>query len=54
MGYTYAQAYVNGKSFIPVYGWFVSGANSEAESVTVTIGTDGKVSNVAKAQSKIE
>ncbi len=44
--YTYSRATAKASNFIPIVGAFAGGFDTETQSVTVTFGTNGIVSNV--------
>lgn len=54
MVYVYSRATTKGETFIPIYGAFAGGMNVQTQSVTVLIGSDGKVTKVTQSQSAMD
>ena len=54
MTYMYVRATAKARSFIPIVGAFIGGANVQNQSVVVTIGPDDKVSNVTATYGSTE
>jgi outer membrane protein assembly factor BamE (lipoprotein component of BamABCDE complex) len=54
MMYLYAHATAKPATYIPIIGAFAGGANVQNQSVTVTIGSDGLVSDVISTMGSTE